>query len=97
MIDTPLIVSMTSWPKRINNCKAVIDSLLNQDIKPNFVELNLSTNEFPCKGESLPENLVEIILDNENVEVNWVKGNNGVFKKIIPTLKKFQGKEYYFN
>ena len=90
-----IVVSMTSWPKRIGNCKTVIKSLLNQEVMPDFIELNLSIEEFPNKEFDLPEELTELIYNNKCIEINWVSGNTGVFKKIIPTLKKFYGKDYY--
>ena len=90
-----IIVSMTSWAKRIYNCKPVIESLIDQSIKPNYIELNLSLDEFPNKENDLPKELIDLINNNSIIEINWVEGNDGVFKKIIPTLKKFYGKTYY--
>jgi hypothetical protein len=86
---------MTSWPKRIGNCKTVIESILNQGVKPDYIELNLSLEEFPNKESDLPQELLGLISNNKEIEINWVEGNDGVFKKIIPTLKKFYGEEYY--
>jgi hypothetical protein len=94
-MNKKIIVSMTSWLKRIDNCKMVIESLLNQEMKADFIELNLSLEEFPNKEMDLPQDLIELIYENNPLEINWVEGNDGVFKKIIPTLKKFYGKEYY--
>ena len=48
---------MTSWPKRIKNVSTVINSLLNQNIKPDLIELNLSIEEFPNKEKDLPEDI----------------------------------------
>lgn len=90
-----IIISMTSWPKRINNVKTVIESLLDQELQANIIELNLSLDEFPNKEDSLPTDLLKLIENNKQIEINWVEGNDGVFKKIIPTLKKFYGEEYY--
>ena len=67
-----IIVSMTSWPKRIGNVATVVQSLLNQDVKPDIIQINLS-----------PE-----------VQIEWVDRNDGVFKKIIPTLKKYYNEDY---
>jgi len=36
-----------------------------------------------------------LIINNKKVEINWVQKNTGVFKKIIPTIKKFYGMNYY--
>lgn len=90
-----IVVSMTSWTKRIGNCKTAIGSLLNQNLMPDYIELNLSLDEFPNKEFDLPIELTNLVSQNKNVEINWVDGNDGVFKKIIPTLKKFYGQDYY--
>ena len=90
-----IIASMTSWPKRIDNVPTVINSLLNQTLKPDIISLNLSEDEFPNKVYDLPKGLSRLIEENnENIKIEWVKGNDGVFKKIIPTLKKYYGVEY---
>lgn len=97
MIDNRLIiVSMTSWEKRINNVKTVVSSLLDQRLMPDYIELNLSKDEFPLQNKSLPTDLYEFVVQhNDIVEINWCDGNDGVFKKIIPTIKKFLGQNYY--
>lgn len=89
-----VIVSMTSWPKRICNVAAVVKSLLDQEVKPDIVQINLSEDEFENKELDFPKELIEVLSENENIEIEWVKGNDGVFKKIIPTLKKHYGEEY---
>jgi len=90
-----IIVSMTSWPKRINNVATVINSLLNQNIEPDLIELNLCIIEFPNKEKDLPKELNILMSKNKKIEINWVEKNTGVFKKIIPTIKKFYGLNYY--
>lgn len=90
-----VIISLTSWTKRITNVATVIGSLLNQKLMPDLIELNLSLEEFPEKEKNLPEELIDLIKNNSQIEINWIEGNDGVFKKIIPTLKKFYGEEYY--
>ncbi len=86
------IASFTSYPPRIENCAPVIDSLLNSSI-PLTIELNLSLKEFPNGTENLPRPLQGLISDKA-VNVNWCPDNTGVFKKIIPTLKKYYGGDY---
>ena len=93
--DKPVIISMTSWPKRIQNVAVVIMSLLKNIISPDLIELNLSLDEFPNKEKDLPQNLLLVVNNYTNISINWVEGNTGVFKKIIPTLKKYYGNDYY--
>ena len=90
-----IIVSLTSWPKRIKNVAIVINSLLNQNIEPDLIELNLCIIEFPNKEKDLPKELNILISKNKKIEINWVEKNTGVFKKIIPTIKKYYGLNYY--
>ena len=86
---------MTSWPKRIKNVALVINSLLNQTIEPDLIELNLSINQFPNKEKDLPKELNLLLSKKNKIEINWVEKNTGVFKKIIPTIKKLYGLNYY--
>ena len=86
---------MTSWPKRIINLVPVLKSLLNQTIEPDLIELNLCIIEFPNKEKDLPKELNILMSKNKKIEINWVEKNTGVFKKIIPTIKKYYGLNYY--
>ena len=89
-----IIITMTSWTKRIKNVPKVVFSILSNTITPDSIELNLSTDEFINKEKDLPE---ELILLNQNgiININWVKENTGVFKKLIPTLQKYKNEDYY--
>ena len=82
-----IIVSFTSWTKRIQYCKHTVDLMRQQTLKPDKIVLNLSTDEFPRKEEELPKELVAA--QDDVFEIYWVKENNKVYKKIIPTLKRF--------
>lgn len=89
-----IIVSLTSWPKRIGNVAEVVKSLLLQDLEPDIIQINLSIDEFKNGVDDLPDELKTLLEKESRVEIEWVNGNDGVFKKIIPTLKKHQGEEY---
>lgn len=91
-----IIVSLTSWEKRLCNLKPVLTSILNQDTKPDAIELNLSIEEFPNKENSLPQVLIDFIEKNSTIHINWTEHNTGIFKKIIPTLKKYKDVEPYY-
>ena len=49
-----IVVTMTSWKKRIDYVSISILSLLKQTVKPRSIELNLSEEEFPNKENDLP-------------------------------------------
>ena len=55
-----IVVTMTSWTKRIGNCAAVVKSVLGNTVKPDIVFLNLSLEEFPKRESDLPRELVEL-------------------------------------
>ena len=86
--DERVIISLTSWSKRINNVPIVIDSILNNTIKPDKIVLNLSLEEFPNRENDLPQDIVNL-QDCGTIEIGWQEGNTKAFKKIIPTLKKY--------
>lgn len=86
---------MTSWIKRIENVATVLKSIIKQTVKPDLIEVNLSLIEFPNKYNDLPKELNELIGKHNEIEINWLKTNDYSFKKIIPTIKKFFGENYY--
>lgn len=87
LYDELLVVTLTSWSKRITNCTAVVQSILQQSIKPDAIYLNLSVVEFPNKEKDLPVDLVELSTANPTFIINWVMGpNTKTFKKIFPIL-----------
>ena len=79
---------MTSWVKRIQNVKPVVDSILKNTILPDRIYISLSVQEFPHKEKDLPNDLVELSKSNDRVIINWVKGENTkTMKKVFPILK----------
>ena len=84
-----IIVTMTSWKKRIGIVHESLLSLINNYPKPDKVVLNLAIEEFPNKNEDLPDSLLSL-LQYENFEIFWVEKNTNVFKKLIPTLYRYK-------
>lgn len=81
-----IVVTITSWVKRIGNVKKVIESVMNNTIKPDRLYLNLSKTEFD--GIELPEDLVEYFNLDERLIINWVDGENTKsMKKVFPILE----------
>jgi hypothetical protein len=50
---TGIIVTMTSWTKRIKNVERTIATILDNSVLPEKIIINLSTSEFPNKEASL--------------------------------------------
>ena len=84
-----IIITLTSFPKRINNVKTVLESILSNSILPAKIVINLSIEEFVNKENDLPHDLQKFIYINKIIEINWVKNNTTVWKKFIPTLLKY--------
>ncbi|MBO4231376.1 MAG: hypothetical protein J5886_06835 [Bacteroidales bacterium] len=77
-----IIISMTSYPKRINNLYYSIRLLLEkQSLKPDVLFLWLSEEEFPNKENDLPSNLNTLIRENGTIDLRWVKENTYVHKR----------------
>jgi hypothetical protein len=76
-----IIVTLTTYCKRISNIPAVLDTIFSQTLKPDLVVLNLAFEEL------IPDE-VQKYIDTHKVEVNRVPDTK-VYKKLIPTLKKY--------
>ena len=83
-------ITLTSWKGRINYIHKNIENLLNNAIKAKKVILNLAQEEFPSKNLELPKEILALLKKYNNFEIFWVKENNNVFKKLIPTLNRFK-------
>lgn len=87
-INTPteIIISLTSYPARINTVNHAIESLLNQTMKADKVILWLAPEQFPNKEKDLPPQLLE--LKEKGLTIDWYYDIKS-YKKLIPTLKKY--------
>ena len=79
-----LIVSLTTYPARINIIHKTITTLLSQTVKPDEVILWLAEEQFPDKN--LPETLTR--LKDFGLKIEWCEDLKS-FKKLIPALKKY--------
>lgn len=84
----PVIVSLTSWKKRINTVGKTIESILDH-CNPYKIVLTLSGEEFPNLANDLPFDLLQYARDGE-VEIQWVHGNVRSFKKVLYTLERYK-------
>ena len=81
-----VIVSLTSFPERINTVIKTIKTLLVQTMKPDAVILWLAPEQFPKGEKDLPQELLD--LREFGLTIDWYKDIRS-YKKIIPTLKKY--------
>lgn len=75
--DSDVIVSLTSFPARINNLWIVIETLLRQSIKPQKIVIWLSKEQF--SETEIPSNLRK--LEARGVELRMVDGDIRSHKK----------------
>ena len=78
------VVSLTTVPKRIDNIKPTLVSLLRQTVKPRQIEINLSEELFA--GIEIPASLRKL----ENVKIFWQKKDYGPATKLIATIERYQ-------
>lgn len=81
-----LIISLTSFPARIEKVDLTINTLLNQTIKPDGLILYLADSQFPNKEKDLPENLLK--LKKLGLEIRFCEDLRS-YKKLIPALVDF--------
>ncbi len=81
-----IIVSLTSYPKRIYLAAKVIRSIWNQSIPADEIILYLSEVEFPQREGELPSELSGMIGRN-GFKIEWVEGNIKSHKKYFYALQ----------
>ena len=83
------IISLTSWKARINTVGLTLFSLYKQC--PGFhIVLVLSEDEFPQKEAELPDTIMAFV-EQDLIEILWVKRNYKAYKKVIFTIEKYKG------
>lgn len=78
--DASVIISLTSFPGRINGIWITIESILQQKAKIRKIVLVLSTKEFPSR--KLPASITRRL--SRGLEVIWISEDIKSFKKLIP-------------
>ncbi len=79
-----LIVSLTTFPARINKVHLTINTLLRQKTKPDRVVLWLAESQFPDKN--LPDSLTRLF--DLGLEVKYCEDIRS-YKKLVPSLREF--------
>lgn len=65
-----IVVSMTTYPARIDFTRTVLNSIFSQSKRPDRVILYLAEDQFPKREKDLPKNLIELIKKSE-LQVRW--------------------------
>ncbi|MCL2439832.1 MAG: glycosyltransferase [Alphaproteobacteria bacterium] len=88
MSRTRNIVSLTSFPARINGVHLVIKSMFAQTVKPDMVVLYLVKSEFEnSKGARVPPSLEKLV--GRRFEIRWVEDNIRSYNKLYHALRDF--------
>jgi len=82
----PIIVSLTSFPARINNLWLVIESMFRQTIQPDKIIVWLSVKQFP-DIKSVPKNLLR--LQERGLEIRLVPDDLRSHKKYIYAMTEY--------
>lgn len=87
MQRTPrVIVSLTSYPARMNSIHTCLHSLLTQSFKPDMVILWLAKENFPGGEQDLPDKVLQ--LKNNGLTIKWCADLKS-YKKLIPALQEY--------
>lgn len=89
LYDNDLIVSLTSFPGRINDVWKVIESLKRQTVKPGRIILWLSIQQFPSKSQ-IPQSLTK--LEDELFSIRLVDEDFRSHKKYFYSIREFPDK-----
>lgn len=83
--DGDFIISITSYPPRIDKIYIVIESLFKQTIKPGRIHLWLSSSEI--LSEDLPGSIKRLI--KRGLKVSFVEENVRSYKKLVYALEEY--------
>lgn len=86
-VKSDFIVSLTTFPKRIDKIWIVIESILRQTLPPKKIVLTLSKLQF-----SYPENLPKKLIEFEKkgfIEIIWTDDDLRSHKKYYYTMQKY--------
>ncbi|MDR1026998.1 MAG: hypothetical protein LBL46_01115 [Rickettsiales bacterium] len=81
-----IIISLTSFPARINIVPKVVKRLLRQRARADLVALYLVEQQFP--GHALPAELTALAAD-PRFQIRWKSGDLRGYDKLIPALSDF--------
>lgn len=82
-----IIVGVTTWHKRISNIPKVMDTILNQTIRPDFVVLSVCIQDFPRMYDDFPQDVRDYLSSHDKIRVKWFLENYKGWKKHLGVLE----------
>mgnify|MGYP004570070175 CR=1 FL=1 len=87
MLKQPrLIVSLTSFPDRMDGLHLTVESVINQTIPADLVVIWLASSQFPNGLDDVPATLKGLLSDK--CQVRWCEDMRS-YKKLIPSLNRY--------
>ena len=83
-----LIVSLTSYPARINSAVLSLDTVFKQCVTPDAVILWLASSDFPNREGDLPSELVKMVSDR-GLSICWCEDDLKPHNKYFWTFKEY--------
>jgi hypothetical protein len=84
-LDQEIVVSLTTYPARVDSAWQAIRTILRQRVAPDRVILSLYEGDFP--NRELPHKLSQI--EEAGVEIIWFEQNLRSYLKFLPALARF--------
>ncbi|MDE6053730.1 MAG: hypothetical protein K2G55_08215 [Lachnospiraceae bacterium] len=84
-----IIISLTSYPSRIDGVYKVIESLCRQTVPVDEIVLYLSSEEFPDREDGIPFRL-RSLSGKGGFRIEWVGGNLKSHKKYYYALRQYR-------
>jgi hypothetical protein len=82
----PIIMSGTTFPARINKVHLAIETILRQSVKPDYIYLWLTYEEFPNGKRLLPRKLLD--LEKRGLKIKFIVNNLRSNNKLVHTLEE---------
>ena len=89
-----IYAGFTSWPKRIDTAHETAESILDQSMPVDGVELNLYAGDFPNGYQDLPESLKRLKEENPKFSIYFHGRDLKVWLKSVPTIRRHAGEDY---
>lgn len=89
-----IYAGFTSWPKRIDTAHETAESILDQSMPVDGVELNLYAGDFPNGYQDLPESLKRLEAERPSFKIYFHDRDLKVWLKSVPTIRRHAGEDY---